>query len=593
MTTETGDRTPALAEVLQQLADLAAPASVPQVSELQRRWREQRFRMLVIGEGKRGKSTLINALLGRDVLPVGAVPVTAVTTTITFGRPERVVVEKPDGLAEEHPLASLAGWVTDDGNPKNQRGVERVTVLLDEVLLCDGLELVDTPGAGSVRDHDTETERALQSMDAAVFVLTADPPVSVSERDLLVTVSHAAVRTFIVLNKVDRLDAAELKQVESFVTQVVSAALGDTTRVFCCSAREALRARLAGTEPAGTGLTEFETEFRRYLRTGQAESLQRSLSGRARLLALQALDGVRLRSRLQSMQTDEAAARIAKFQHHLDRVRVRRREAADLAADGIAHLQDDLNVAAASAGQTLAAQVVQLSRRHFDSQLTAMPGADLRREGRPFIADTTRNVVDAWRSTQLAILEAGLRELDLRLVTALAEELAELREATRDFFGFELVAEDDRSRLVEDLNFYYQLSEAVGWTDPLTSVLRHRLPVPAARRKAINDLLTEAARLTSQQVGRVRADFQYRLQESGRTLAREVGDRYGASTRAIEEALSEAARTHGWTGEEADAISAGLLACETRLLRVLGDLERLNPPPEVTAVASPHRRPGR
>lgn len=368
MTTETGHRTPALAEVLQQLADLAAPASVSQVSELQRRWREQRFRMLVIGEAKRGKSTLINALLGRDVLPVGAVPATAVTTTITFGRPERVVVEKRDGLAEEHPLASLAGWVTEDGNPKNQRGVERVTVLLDEALLRDGLELVDTPGAGSVRGHDTETDRSLQAMDAAVFVLTADPPVSVSERDLLVTVAAASVHTFIVLNKVDRLDAAELKQVQSFVTQVVSAALGDTTPVFCCSAREALQARLAGAEPAGTGLAEFETEFRRYLQTGQAEGLQRSLSGRARLLTLQALDGVRLRSRLQSMQTDEAAARIVKFQHRLDRVRVLRREAADLAAAGIAHLQEGLNVASASAGQALAAQVLKLCRPHFDSR---------------------------------------------------------------------------------------------------------------------------------------------------------------------------------------------------------------------------------
>lgn len=590
MTAETtGDSRPALADALKQLTDLADPGGAAQVTELQRRWREQRFRMLVIGEAKRGKSTLVNALLGRDVLPMGAVPVTAVTTTITYGQPERVVVEKRGGPAEEHPLASLTLWVTEDGNPNNQRSVERVTVFLDASLLRDGLELVDTPGAGSVRGHDTETERALQAMDAAVFVLTADPPVSVSERDLLVTVAAASVRTFIVLNKVDRLDEAELKQVQSFVSQVVSAALGAATRIFSCSARQAMQDRLAGADPAATGVAEFETEFRRYLQTERADGLQRSLSGRARLLALQALDGVRLRLRLQTMQTDEAAARIAEFQHRLNRVDMRRRDAADLAAAGIAHLQDDLNVAAASAGQALPAQVVQLSRRHFHSQRAGISAADLRREGRAFIADTTRNVVDAWRSTRQQILESGLLQLEQRLLTALSEERAELRKATREIFGFEPAAEDDRSRLVDDPDFYYQLSETVGWTDPLTSALRH-LPGAAARRKAVNDLLTEAARLTFQQMGRVRADFQYRLQESGRTLTREVNDRYAASTRAIEEALTDAARTHGRTEAEAEEIRASLLVREGRLLRVLDDLGCLNPPPDVTGGASQQRR---
>jgi GTP-binding protein EngB required for normal cell division len=54
-------------------------------------------------------------------------------------------------------------------------------------------------------------------MDAAVFVLTADPPLSASERDLLVRVTQASVRTFLVLNKADRLNAVELQDVREFV----------------------------------------------------------------------------------------------------------------------------------------------------------------------------------------------------------------------------------------------------------------------------------------------------------------------------------------------------------------------------------------
>jgi GTPase Era involved in 16S rRNA processing len=68
--------------------------------------------------------------------------------------------------------------------------------------------LVDTPGTGSVYAHNTvEAGMALETMDAAVFVLTADPPVSASERDLMSRVAGLSVSMFVVLNKADYLDA--------------------------------------------------------------------------------------------------------------------------------------------------------------------------------------------------------------------------------------------------------------------------------------------------------------------------------------------------------------------------------------------------
>lgn len=573
-----GEESPALAQVLDSLAGLVDPLDLPQVDELQRRFREQRFRVLVVGEAKRGKSTLINALLGRDVLPAGAVPVTAVTTTVTFGRPERVAVDYTGGRADEQPLPGLGALVTEDGNPGNQRGVERVTVFLNAPLLQGGLELVDTPGAGSVRGHDTETGRALAAMDAAVFVLTADPPVSASERNLLLSVAAASVRTFVVLNKVDRLDRAELQQVQNFVALVVSAALEQEVKIYPCSARSAVQARLVGGDAAGTGLDEFEADFLRYLQAGRADELERSLSGRARRMTLHTLDGVRLQLRLQAMQTDEEAARVGQFQQRLNRLSVQRRDATDLVAAGTAHLLDDLNRAATAAEQTLTRQVVQLTRQHLSVRLAGVPVASLRSEGRAFVADLARDTVDAWRSTRQAALESGLLELERRLLTALAEELGELRQAAHEIFDVDLLAEDDRSRLVDEPDFSYQLNENVRWNDPLTDALR-RLPGAAARRRAVNHLLAEASRLTSQQVGRVRADFQYRLQESGRVMAEEVNHRYIASTATIEQVLNDAARTQGRTAVETEQMTAGLLDREDGLMRMLDNLGHLARPP--------------
>jgi translation elongation factor EF-G len=74
-------------------------------------------------------------------------------------------------------------------------------------VLAGGVELVDTPGTGSVFESGTQAaHEALRSMDAAILVLSADPPVSASERDLLRQVAGLSVATSAVLNKADHLE---------------------------------------------------------------------------------------------------------------------------------------------------------------------------------------------------------------------------------------------------------------------------------------------------------------------------------------------------------------------------------------------------
>jgi hypothetical protein len=105
------------------------------------------------------------------------VPLTALATTVAYGGPERVTVVGLDGRKSEVGLDALADLVTEEGNPGNVRRVAEVTVSLAADALRDGVELVDTPGVGSVYSHNTEEATgALRRMDVAVLVLTADPP---------------------------------------------------------------------------------------------------------------------------------------------------------------------------------------------------------------------------------------------------------------------------------------------------------------------------------------------------------------------------------------------------------------------------------
>jgi Dynamin family len=506
------------------------------------------------------------------VLPVGVVPVTAVTTTVTFGTPERVVVDYVGGASRDEPLEGLARVVSERGNKGNWLGVERVTVLLDDPLVREGLELVDTPGAGSVYAHSAEAEEALAAMDAAVFVLAADPPLSASERDLLVRVTQASVRTFLVLNKADRLNAVELQDVREFVVEATSEVLGSVPEVFACAARQALEARLAGGDDLDSGLSRFEAAFHHYLRTEKARGLQLSLT-RRRGLALQALDGVRVRLRLAAMQAEEAAGRTAKLRRRLDRIGQHGADASDLAAAGVRHLLEDLNLAASGAESELAAAVVKRTRQHVDTELARLPASELRRAGREFAVDTVRETVEEWRIRQQQMLERGLRDLEERLLAGLAGELRELRAAARELLDLDLGAEEDRSRLVEDSRFFYLLTESVSWSELVSDSIRRHLPGAAARRRARDELMAEADRLTRQQVGRVRADLQYRLQESGRAFSTAIRERYAASTATIEAAVDDAARMQARTEAETVEIYADLQRREAAIQSLLQDLD--------------------
>jgi GTP-binding protein EngB required for normal cell division len=210
----------------------------------------RRFHVSVLGEFKRGKSTLLDALVGEALLPTGVIPVTAVPTEVSYGPPGITVVHfdgtrRPLGSGED-----LADFVTESRNPANARQVARVEVQREAPLLATGLVLVDTPGIGSIHTHsDLVAGLAVKETDAAMVVLSADAPFSERELTLLKSLAARQSPTFFVLNKIDHLSGDELDQMRQFVSEAISANLGRPTRLFCVAALPALKARQSKRTP--------------------------------------------------------------------------------------------------------------------------------------------------------------------------------------------------------------------------------------------------------------------------------------------------------------------------------------------------------
>jgi GTP-binding protein EngB required for normal cell division len=564
-------RESALATALSELTALGTERDQEQLTALRDRLDAARLRVLVVGEAKRGKSTLVNALLGRDVLPSGVTPLTAVTTTVRYGDDERAEVRFLDGHDEKHPLAALPDLVTERGNPGNRRRIAVVTVYVAAPLLAGGVELVDTPGTGSVFEWDTQAaHEALRSMDAAVFVLTADPPVSASERDLLEQVAQLSVTTFAVLNKADHLDEPGLAEALEFTRRV----LGESGRggmVYPMSARAAL----GGTD---LGFAAFEADFTAYLSARGQADLRASAVAQARRISGSLLDEVAVTRRAAEMRAGDAADRVRRFGERLAEVTVHGRDAVTVVNAESARLLFALNDAAERDQPRLAREVGGQLDALFDGSLREAAGGEIERQGRERLAASAVAAAEGWRQQRREAIEQGLAEVDARLAAELRAELGVLRESAAELLGLDLAVPEPEGRLAESRRFFYSAGGDAGQTDLLAGAVRRRLPGEFGRRAARDHLRREVPDLVGMHVGRARGDLQYRLAEATRALARVVEQRYADGTSRIRSALQAAAELREASAAEVAHRERELARREAALRHATGLLDQAAAP---------------
>jgi Dynamin family len=576
----------ALSAALDELAVLGTDQDREQIAALRDRLDAARLRVLVAGEAKRGKSTLINALLGRAVLPAGVTPLTAVATTVRYGEDPHAEVRFADGHEEKQPLTALPDLVTERGNPGNRRHVAAVTVYLDAPVLADGVELVDTPGTGSVFAWDTAAaHEALETTDAAVFVLTADPPVSAAERDLYAKVAGLSVATFTVLNKADHLDAAGLAETSEFTRQVLAQAVrnsGSPGRIYPVSARAAL----AGGDP---GFAAFAADFTAYLAGSRVTDLRTSAVMRARRIARSLLDEVALTRRAAQLAAGDAADQVARFGERLAEVAIRGQDAVAVANAESARLLKDLNAAAEADGPRLGGDITRQFQEILDSELRTATAAEIERHGRERLVALTVAAASAWRARRRDILEEGLARTDARLGADLTAALSELRDSAAELLGLELAVPEPGGRLAENHRFFYATADTPGQTELLAGAIRRKLPGELGRRRAREHLLREVRDLVASQIGRARGDLQYRLSEARRALASSVERRYAEATGRMRTAMRAAEELRGASVADAAEKERDLSERELATRRALALLDEAGNPGKQRA---PERQPG-
>ena len=550
-------------------SELGLNTCVAILAEVRRNLLEDRFNVVVLGGFKRGKSTLINAMVGSRILPMGVVPLTSVITKLWYGKSSVAEVLFRDGRRTRIEMNTIDQYVTERLNPANAKGVAEVDLQINSDLLRQGVFIIDTPGIGSVYERNTlVTYDFLSRVDVAVLVLGVDPPISQGELDFLEDVRNHAGHVFVVLNKIDLLGEEEAREVLEFSRAVLRERSGGVEpRIFPLSAKQALEAKEKGSvdELRTTGYHEFEAQLRRFFAVGKAEALLNSARKKLARVASEVSTAVGIESGIASRPVAEMDGRIDWLNGEIQAAK-RKLEEFEVLLDSrvsrmVRRFEERLDQTKARAGPELV--------RDLESFLRAMPKSMGRRE---LLESLQSHMAEAIERTYAPFVQSANEEVSEGLKSAIADVLVGADQFSRDLesrvaekFGLGAPLIDTLPVSVERTTFYFdqiRILRCESIVPPeLPMVLPRQLYRRAIAKKARETLLAELEK----HAGRIRYDFDYRLSESARRAKAEVRTRMLSSIESMESAYMMGLRLRGEASKTRDERLSRLRAIESRL----------------------------
>ncbi|MBD2095013.1 dynamin family protein [Trichocoleus sp. FACHB-591] len=299
------------------------------------------FRLLVLGDMKRGKSTFLNALIGENLLPSDVNPCTAILTVLRYGLEKKVTVHFNDGTRPEKLdfKTFKQRYTIDPGEAKELEqqkkqafpNIDCAIVEYPLPLLQRGVEIVDSPGLNDTEARNELSLGYINNCHAILFVLRASQPCTLGERRYLENyIKGRGLTVFFLVNAWDQVreslidpdDTEELEEAETKLRRVFKANLAEycvadgydiyEERVFELSSLKALRLRVKNPDAAlaGTGFPEFMGALNIFLTQERAISELRQARTLARQAATHVGEAIARRIPLLDQDVNELKQRI-------------------------------------------------------------------------------------------------------------------------------------------------------------------------------------------------------------------------------------------------------------------------------------------
>jgi len=551
-----------LDEVLSLATGLLPERSVRDLAAARVRVAQDRFNLVVLGEFKRGKSTLINALLGRSVLPTAVIPLTSVVTAIGAGDHDRLVVRYVDGREEDRPLSEISDYVTEGRNPGNRLGVELARVELDHDLLAAGLELVDTPGIGSIHSHNTAVAREfLPRVDAAICVLDAGQPLSQAERELLLELTERVPRLLIVINKIDHLEPADRDVAVEFIRSALRDLIGDDdTEVFAVSARRR------------EGLSRLARRLRTLADDEREALLLSSVARLAQSVATDTAQTARFEIRATQLPLEQLDLRAVTFEQRIADLEVATVEAGDLLDRGIERaLEKSVNEPLRLYARREEARLREELRNHADESRTRSP-RELSSELEGWIEATIRAEFERLVPQFEAAIGGELTERERNYAARIERILEQVQQTAEDVFGARASDVLPDTGLREPSAFSFKLKDPEHGLDMLVGFGRTVTPGALGRRLVMREAEQRLIDMADRHAGRLRSELAGRVVHAVREYRRELSAGVDEAIDAIRAAIERAGADRRQGERHAQARLEHLAQIERRCTQLAAEL---------------------
>ncbi len=242
--------------------------------------RAERFMLAILGKAKRGKSTLVNALLGRRddlVAPIDKLPASSAISRFGWAERDEATVNYRDGRRETISFQRIREFVTEESNPENAKGIVDIDVRGSFSGLDHDLVLVDTPGAGSLHSHhDALLQSFIPQSDAVIFLVTARMPLDRDEVELLKQIKAAEInKVFFVLNRVDESNQLDIEAAIAHNRSQLDQIGIHTNQIHRISAKQAFQG-----EPSGCGVQGLFDDISAFLASNRGRFLSQRFVAR-------------------------------------------------------------------------------------------------------------------------------------------------------------------------------------------------------------------------------------------------------------------------------------------------------------------------
>ncbi len=583
MSATRSDRQPGLQNTVAEnpllgLAELAQELGSERVRQeaeaLAQRTAEGRFYVACLGQFKRGKSTVLNALLGDRLLPTGVLPLTTVPTVVRYGTSRRARVRFEAGTWTDIRPEDLPQYVSEELNPENVRGVLGVEVFSTSLLLAQGMCFVDTPGLGSVFTGNTAATHAfIPHIDAAIVVVGADPPITGEELALASSIRTQVSDFLVVLNKADRTSDEERRVAKSFASRMLEKELQrPITHIYEVSAEGQLSNQGSARDwpELVAALEKLVLESGRDLvRTAGERGLKRLAAELFTIISEEREALVR--------PLEESELRIQKLRQTISEAERSLREVAYLLTAEEHRLSDKL------LEQRKQFIAVTLPKIHadFEAELKSIPrhyGPHFRRNALRVAQSVAERYVRPWLETEQSNAEQEYQRIAARFASIGNDFLARLADSgVPQFTRMPSALDPDRGFRVRSRFTFEQLLHVALPASPLRYGADVLLGVLQAYRVIEKQAWTYLDYLVEMNSTRVQSDVMNRVQESRSLLEVEIRKLLHEVTRIAEHALERArsARAEGISGVE-NAL-ARLTRAESILRSVYGSNQTEEP----------------